>query len=351
MAGHKVAICTDTHFGVRKGSQVFHDYFEKFYTETFFPKIDEEGIDTIIHMGDCFDVRKGIDYWSLDWSKRVFFTPIKERGIRLIMIVGNHDIFYKQSLKLNSPRLNLVEYDNIEIIDNPQLVEVKGENIFMVPWICEDNAGEFVEKLELAKLAKSKGCMGHLELAGFQMNKDFVCTHGTDVKHFSHFDYVFSGHFHKQSASGHIRYLGNTYQIYWNDEGETRGFNLFDVKTQKLEFVENPTQMFHKIYYDETKKIKINPTDYQNSYVKIIVEGKSTPKKFGALVDGLYDVGIHDLKVIENIDVSIDEDVEVESEDTLTTLTNYVNSMEEDSINKENLVNIFKSLYVEAQEV
>ena len=42
------------------------------------------------------------------------------------MIVGNHDIFYKQSLKLNSPRLNLVEYDNIEIIDNPQLVEVKG---------------------------------------------------------------------------------------------------------------------------------------------------------------------------------------------------------------------------------
>ena len=55
--------------------------------------------------------------------------------------------------------------------------------------------------------------------------------------------------------------------------------------------------------------------------------------------------------MIENIDISIDDDVEVESEDTLTTLTNYVNSMEEDSINKENLVNIFKSLYVEAQEV
>ena len=31
----------------------------------------------------------------------------------------------------------------------------------MVPWICEDNAGEFIEKLELTKLVKSKGCMGH----------------------------------------------------------------------------------------------------------------------------------------------------------------------------------------------
>jgi len=193
--------------------------------------------------------------------------------------------------------------------------------------------------------------MGHLELSGFQMNKDFVCTKGTDVKYFSDFDYVFSGHFHKRSASGNVRYLGNTYQIYWNDEGETRGFNLFDVKKQELEYVENPTTMFHKIYYDEKKKTKINPEDYRNSFIKIIVDGKSTPKKFGALVDGLYEVGVHDLKIIENVDVSIDDDTEIESEDTLTTLTNYVKSMEDDSINKENLVNIFKSLYVEAQEV
>ena len=113
MVGHKVAIVTDTHFGVRKGSQVLHDYFEKFYRDTFFPKIDELGIDTVIHLGDVFDVRKGIDYWSLDWAKRVFFDPLFERGINSILIVGNHDIFYKESLNINSPGLNLREYDNM----------------------------------------------------------------------------------------------------------------------------------------------------------------------------------------------------------------------------------------------
>ena len=46
----------------------------------------------------------------------------------------------------------------------------------------------------------------------------------------------------------------------------------------------------------------------------------------------------------------IDDDVEVEAEDTLTTLTNYVNALEDD-INKENVIEIFKSLYVESQEV
>ncbi len=67
-------------------------------------------------------------------------------------------------------------------------------------------------------------------------------------------------------------------------------------------------------------------------------------------VDKLYEVGIHDLKIIENIETSIDDDVNIEAEDTLTTLTNYVSAMES-PLDKENIVNIFKSLYVEAQEV
>ena len=344
---NQVALCTDTHFGVRKGSQVFHDYFEKFYSETFFPTLVENNIKTVIHLGDCFDVRKGIDYWSLDWSKRVFFDPLRELGINLIMIVGNHDCFYKTSLKINSPRLNLSYYENITVIDSPQTVDVEGDRVFMVPWICDDNAEQFVSELETSN---APGCMGHLELAGFYANKDYQCQHGTDPKNFSRFDYVFSGHFHKKSSNQNVTYLGNTYQMYWNDEGETRGFHLFDLKSQELEFIANPTNMFHKIYYDEDKKQSIDPTKYENTFIKLIVDGKSTPNKLYKLIDSLYDVGIHDLKVIKNMDITLDDDIEVEVEDTLTTLTNYVTSME-DNFDKENIINIFKSLYLEAQEV
>ena len=59
---------------------------------------------------------------------------------------------------------------------------------------------------------------------------------------------------------------------------------------------------------------------------------------------------MHDIKVIENYEAEVEEGVTIESEDTLTTLTNYVNALS-DSPNKENVINIFKSLYVEAQEV
>ena len=349
MVGRKVCCITDTHFGVRKGSQIFHDYFEKFYRDTFFPTIDRMGISSVLHLGDCFDVRKGIDYWSLDWAKRVFFTPLQERGIDLHMIVGNHDIFYKQSLKINSPKLNLAEYDNIVIYGSPETAVIEGTEIFMVPWICEDNAAEFTSA---CSVSKADICMGHLELAGFYANKDYQCQHGTDPKCFDQFKTVFSGHFHKRSSSGNITYLGNPYQMYWNDEGETRGFHIFDLDSHELEFIPNPSMMFHKIYYDESKKKLFNPNKFKASFIKIVVEGKSTPKKLSAFVDKLYQVGIHDIKVIESISNEIDGEVVVEGEDTLTTLTNYVYALEDlTNSDKDDVIKIFKSLYVEAQEV
>jgi DNA repair exonuclease SbcCD nuclease subunit len=347
MGEPKVAIITDTHFGVRKGNQIFHDYFEKFYNEVFFPTLDERGIDTVVHLGDCFDVRKGIDYWSLAWAKRVFFDPLLERGIKVHIIVGNHDIFYKQSLSINSPNLNLSEYGNVSIYSEPGTHTISGYSVFMVPWICEANAEAFSEELAYSE---AKVCMGHLELAGFYANKDYQCQHGTDAKIFGKFDRVFSGHFHKKNSSGNVTYLGNPYQLYWNDEGDTRGFHIFDLESHELEFVKNPNVMFHKVYYNESKKKLFNATKYKDSYIKLIVEGKSTPARLNRVVDSLYDVNIHDLKIIENHDTFIDDDVEVESEDTLTTLTNYVNALEDD-INKENVIEIFKSLYVESQEV
>ena len=347
MAGRKVALITDTHFGVRKGSQVFHDYFERFYVDTFFSYLEQHGIRTCIHLGDVFDVRKGIDYWSLDWAKRVFFDELSKRGIDTHLIVGNHDIFYRTSLKLNAVQLNLREYSNLTVYDRPQTAIIDGKEIFMVPWICEDNAGLFTDELEQTG---ARVCMGHLELAGFYANKDYQCQHGTDPKVFTQFDTVFSGHFHKKSSRSNITYLGNPYQLYWNDLDEVRGFHIYDLDTGELEFIPNPTSMFHKVFYNESKTKLFNPNKFKDSYIKIVVEDKSSPKKLSAFVDKLYKVGIHDIKISEQFSLEVDDDVEVEGEDTLTTLTNYVNAMD-DNIDKESVIQIFKSLYVEAQEV
>ena len=337
----KIAMITDTHFGVRKGSELMHNYFKKFYEETFFPTIDHHDVRCVVHLGDCFDVRKSIDYYSLDWAKSNFFDKLKERDIHLIMIVGNHDMFYKQSLELNSPRLNLKEYDNITIIDRP----LTYTGVFMVPWICDENREQTFEEL---KNTNARWCMGHLELAGFYANKDYKCEHGDNPDQFHKFERVFSGHFHKKSTQDNVTYLGNPYQMYWNDEGDERGFHLFHTGTGELEFIPNPTPLFHKIYCKPG--VDINPHDYRDCFIKLVIEEGFAPLDTSNLVDALYDAGCHDVKVIENLNIETEDDVDVDAEDTLTTLTNYVNGMD-DQLNKNSIMDIFKSLYIEAQEV
>ena len=69
----KVAIITDQHFGARKNSKLFHDYFLKFYDNIFFPYLEENGITTIVDMGDTFDSRKGIDFSALSWAQKNYY--------------------------------------------------------------------------------------------------------------------------------------------------------------------------------------------------------------------------------------------------------------------------------------
>ena len=81
----KVAIITDTHYGCRKGSKLFQDYFESFYKNIFFPTLEQHGITTVIHMGDAFDSRKSIDYQSLEWTKRVVLDPLSKYNVHMLV--------------------------------------------------------------------------------------------------------------------------------------------------------------------------------------------------------------------------------------------------------------------------
>ena len=124
----KIAIITDQHFGCRKNSKLFHDYFLEFYKNVFFPTLEKEGITTVINMGDTFDSRKGIDFAALTWAKDNYFDRLKEMGVTVHTIVGNHDVYYKNTNDINAIDLLLREYDNIPIYSETTSIVVDGLN-------------------------------------------------------------------------------------------------------------------------------------------------------------------------------------------------------------------------------
>jgi len=342
----KIAIITDTHYGARKGADYIHSYFKKFYDNIFFPYLEKNNIDTIIHMGDMFDSRKSIDYQSLEWSKRVVFEPLKKYKVHAI--TGNHDAYYKNTNKVNSPELLLKDYDNIITYSKPTEISIDGLDILLLPWINSEN---FKESKEFINNSKSKVAMGHLEINGFKATRGHMMEDGMDVSIFSKFEKVYSGHFHTRSTDGKIYYLGNPYEMYWNDVNDKRGFHIFDTETLTHTPIDNPYKLFYNIYYEDTPHQTFDSTEYTNKLVKVIVRKKTNTKQFEKFIDKLYSSNVQDLKIIENFVIQENENFEIdEEENTLSILNRYIDESEFE-YDKNIIKGIFQDLYRQACEV
>ena len=353
----KVAIITDQHFGARNDSTHFLDYYEKFYREVFFPKLVESDIKTLLILGDTFDRRKYVNFFTLKRAKEMFFNPLAELDIEVHMLAGNHDTYFKNTNNVNSVDLLLGEYKNINIIDSPQTIHLNyGEtkhDVCMLPWICAENYEHSMEEL---KNTSATVCMGHLEIAGFSMNRGIPNYEGLNRDIFKRFDMVFSGHYHHKSSADNIYYLGNPYELTWQDYKDTRGFHLFDLDSHDLEFIENPNVMFHKIYYDDkessiTEITNKDLTSYTNTYVKVVVVNKTNPYLFDRFMANLYNVNPVDITIAEDIiDLTegLDDDIVNQAEDTVSIINKFVDGIKEEHIDNDKLKTVLKELYVEA---
>ena len=346
----KILLITDQHFGVRNDNQAYIEMYRQFYGDLVIPFIKESGIDTVICLGDTFDKRKSINFNSLEAAKDMWFDPLRELGVTMHMLVGNHDIYYKNTLRINAPSELLGEYDNIRVYTEPSVVEFDSCDILLLPWICDGNREGSIRAISETDAAV---CMGHLELDGFEAHPGAYMKGGMDKKTLSKFKKVFSGHFHMKSTKSNVTYLGNPYQLYWNDYGCKRGFHVFDTNTMRTTFYRNPNDMFRKIYYKDGD-IRMDKEDsIKGKYVKLIVEEKNNHAAFDEFLRQVQDEGPADLNVIENLGVELEEGVEVlETEDTLTLLETYIDEAKENiKADHESIKKLIKSLYIEACEI
>ena len=344
----KVAIITDQHFGARNDSIAFLDFFQKFYENTFFPALDSASINTVLVLGDTFDRRKYVNFYALDRAKKMFFDKLEERGITVYMLAGNHDTYFKNTNEINSPDLLLAEYNNIEVIDEPKTINVNGFEVCMLPWICPEN---YTQSLDEIKNTTSTLCMGHLEIAGFAMYRGMESHEGFSAETFNKFDLVFSGHYHHRSNDRNIYYLGNPYELTWQDYNDPRGFHLFDFATRQLDFVENPYRMFERLEYTdkEVEPIDLDQLELKDKYIKLVVLEKTDFYKFDKFIQKLYNKGCHEIKIVEDFSEFQEGEIneEINLEDTVSVLSNYIESIETD-VDKEKVKSYMRGLYTEA---
>jgi|TARA_B100001094_G_scaffold205631_1_gene199532 metallophosphoesterase superfamily enzyme len=344
----KIALITDQHLDGRKGSLTFWNYFQKFYDNVFFPTLEKEGIDTIIDLGDTFDNRKSMDYNTFNRVDSNYFQRLKDYEVH--MILGNHCTYYKNTNKINSPELLLEKYSNINIYAEPKEITLGSKKFLMMPWINSENREEC---LKYITESDADNMCGHLECDGFEVTPGMKFEGGFSISQFKNFKRVWSGHFHHKSKHGNVQYLGNPYQMFWNDYKDSRGFHIYDTESDRLKFVRNPYEIFDKIFYDDTSVDynKQDVSDYKDKFIKIVVNEKRDYQMFETLVDRLYNVGAHDVKIVETlVDADNVEDVDLETKDTMTLLNEYIDEVEI-AVDKTDLKSLMRTLYIESCQV
>jgi DNA repair exonuclease SbcCD nuclease subunit len=348
----KIALLNDIHFGTRDDSPIFHNHIERFFETEFFPRLVSEKINTIICLGDLFDKRKTINFFTLERTKKYFFDRLVELNIKLIILVGNHDVLYKSSNAINSPQLLLKDYGNISVFINPTKIELGNKTFDLIPWINKSN---YQETIDFVNSSSSMVCFSHLELEGFIFQQGTIAKDGMSATIFNRYHSVLTGHYHSKSSKGNIHYLGSQYDLTWADYGEKKYWHIFDTDTFELTEVENPIKMFVKLHYSdddaefEEDLKQADFSDLKDRVVKVIIKTRSNPVLFDLFLTKVNQSGPFDVSVVdENLYASDgSSDIDILVSDTHQIIKSSVEKIEV-NIDKNKLLTFLNTLYEEA---
>ena len=349
----KIALITDTHWGVRNDNIAFMDNSKKFLDGVFFPYLDANNIRTVVHLGDLVDRRKYINIRTANRLRQDFLEPLSNRGYDVHIIAGNHDTYFKNTNSVNALQELVVGKYDFKVHDQlPREWEFDGTYVLMLPWICDENRQLCLDKI---RSTPAQIVMGHLELAGFEMHRGSIVSHGDDRHIFDRFDMVLSGHYHHRSSDGSIHYLGSHAEFTWSDYDDRKGFHILDTETRNLTFIENPYTIFDKFWYDDTSILTPSEgwdmSHYAGKIVKVIVKNKTDPYFFDRCIEAFEKAGVLEMQIVEdhlNLGVAEDEDIVNEAESTVNIFKKYIDQVNAPNLNKDKLEKTIVELYNEA---
>lgn len=342
----KVLFLGDLHFGYKSDSRVHSKYLIAFFKTILFPYLKANNIKVVIQFGDLVHHRKHINIRVMTEVFDEYFDLFEAEGIRLVQMLGNHDVFYKNTNRVNAINnlLGRSNFKHIEFVDQFTTIDIDGIKFDIIPWITSDNEIEIFDKISKSN---SQFLCGHLELPGFTLSTGIKSRSGTDVNVFKRYDKVYTGHYHIKSSSANVQYLGIPYELNWGDIHEDKGFWVFDTATKDAEFVPTNYKLYYKILFDDLDFTDHDFAQYKDSFLKISLVS-DTKEQFPDFISKVYDSLPADVAVL-NVLAETAKSVEVEDielEDSLTILKRKINGS--DVLEKEEIIALVESVHEEA---
>lgn len=343
LTDRKVCCVSDIHVGVHQNSAMWHDISLE-WARWLRDELSEKGITDIIIPGDLFHYRDEI---AVNTIQVVTDMLRIWREFNIILLVGNHDAFYKDKSDINSLSI-LSGWSNITVVEQPTLFEYKTRKIMMCPW------GTTVSQIK-----KSDIIFGHFEIQSFKFNQHKVCEEGIKSQSLlSKAPLVITGHFHlreeRKYKNGTILYVGNPYQMDFGDVYSTKGYYILDMMTGDYTFHENNISPTHQ----KIKLSQIVEHDdindqitrvFKNNIVKLIVDLPVAPEDMDILLKKFLQ--LKSISITVDYDVNFNKfgledttDHDLSGVDISVAIEEFVNLLE-DVPNKQEIIDYTVELY------
>jgi len=129
----KTLVTTDWHFGIKSNAISRLNILIQVINELN-RYIKANKIQNLIFMGDLFHNRNNLSIQTINVAIKCINTLAK--SCHLYLILGNHDLFNKNSVEVNS--INIFRNTkNVTVIDTPTEYEINGERVLMCPWLSD----------------------------------------------------------------------------------------------------------------------------------------------------------------------------------------------------------------------
>jgi len=128
-----VLFFTDIHIGLRSDSLIRLDVCRK-VVDQIIETIKERDIKHVFFLGDLFHSRVSLNVNTINTALELIKSISKHA--HLYMIIGNHDIHYKNSSDIHSIRL-FEDQKNITVIDEPTELMINDKKMLLVPWMAD----------------------------------------------------------------------------------------------------------------------------------------------------------------------------------------------------------------------
>lgn len=320
----KIAFCCDLHVNkeLLRLTECLNmlDYLKKYCLSN--------EIKHIVIGGDLFDTSNSI--------KNQMFIPffnklleIKEAGIELIIIVGNHDSmnndndclaeafksfahFVKKSETIN---IGGIDYDFLSYTQNPSDLPNKGRVLFT-----------------------------HLEVEGFYFNPYKKCEDKTFTEDsFEHYDLVVSGHLHKAQETKKIVFPGSQYATR-RDEAANHEHYFCVVDGTDYELVEYRDAPDY-IQVTLSEALTNNSIEYKNNIVDVIIDSKI--ENFVKLRDIMIAKGAVEVnaKFVKNETADMSVRTKIDSNEGIAvSMVKYLKETKKPDIDNNKLLECFKEV-------